>query len=278
MRQIKFFLSLVSAAILCLVITACAGENNGQQVIQDFDDGRKNEPEESAIMPFEDDEDDDGQAERDRQDQEDARNHPGDDDRIGPIDNDDDGQAERDRQDQENLERENREREKQEQEQQSGYRHEVGGAVFYTKHDLNKYLSPDADYPQYFDFVFDSLLYDMWCTNGGGILENRVGYSYSDGNDVTRGLWVDAPDSENDRLYHAVTVLRKVDGTEYTTSIRMYNCPRPDTGYYYIMNNYTHGIHPDMAALILYALEQMEENPRNGALNDLGLNDNFYCD
>ncbi len=277
MRKIKLFLSLVSAAILSLVITACAGENNGQQVIQDFDDGRKNEPEDSVIMPFKDDGDDDGQAERDRQDQEDARNHPGDDDRIGPIDNDDDGQAERDRQDQENLERENREREKQEQEQQGSYRHEVGGATFYTKHDLAKYIEEDVEYPGFFNLNTNAMVTDIWCTNGGEVMENKVGYSYSNGNDVTKGLWIDVPDSENKRLYHMITVWAKVDGVEYTTSIRMYDCSGPKTDIYCIFSDYMDGIHKDMAPLLLYALEQMEENPRNGALNDLGLNDNFYC-
>ena len=44
------------------------------------------------------------------------------------------------------------------------------------------------------------------------------------------------------------------------------------------MDNYTHIIHVDLAPLMLYAIEQMEENPRSGALNDLDLGDNFYCD
>ena len=48
--------------------------------------------------------------------------------------------------------------------------------------------------------------------------------------------------------------------------------------YYSIMDNYTHIIHVDLAPLMLYAIEQMEENPRSGALNDLDLGDNFYCD
>lgn len=276
MMKIKLFLSFAVVATLYLAITACTGENNSQQAIQDFNDGSQNEQEESVIMPFEDDGDDDGQAERDRRDWEDAGNIPDEGTRIGPIDNEDDGQAERDRQDQEDLERERQEREK--QEQQSGYRHEVGGTTFYTKHDLSKYLSPNERYPQYYDFVFDTLLQDIWCANGGGFMENSAGYSYSDGNDITRGLWVEVPDSENDRLYHMVTILYKVDGVEYKTSIRIYDCPGPyNENYYSIMYNYTHIIHKDMAPLILYALEQMEENPRNGALNDLGLNDNFYC-
>ena len=39
-----------------------------------------------------------------------------------------------------------------------------------------------------------------------------------------------------------------------------------------------YGIDRDMSILLLYAIEQMEANPRSGALNDLELGDNFYCD
>ena len=158
------------------------------------------------------------------------------------------------------------------------YRYQVGDATIYTLHDLDKYIVPDERYPQYFDLDLDAMLADIWCENGGGVVENKVGYSYSDGSDFTRGLWMDVPDSENDRMYHMVTISRVFNDTEYKTSIRIYDCPGPyDDNYYSIMYNYTHIIHKDMAPLILLALEQMEYNPKNGALNDLPLGDNFYC-
>jgi hypothetical protein len=75
------------------------------------------------------------------------------------------------------------------------------------------------------------------------------------------------------------TILYVEDGIEYTTAIRIYNCPGPyGEEYYSILNNYTHIIHRDLAPLILLAIEKMEANPYDGVLNDLNLNENFYCD
>ena len=159
-----------------------------------------------------------------------------------------------------------------------GYLHEVGGARFYTEHDINQWLRPDEDYPEYLDFDIEQMIIDIWCENGGGIFENKVGFSYTNGEDWTRGIWFEVPDSDNDRLYHMATILYVEDGIEYTTSIRMYDCPKPEDGYYYVLNNWVHVIHPDMAPLILLAIEKMEANPYDGVLNDLNLNENFYCD
>ena len=159
-----------------------------------------------------------------------------------------------------------------------GYLHEVGGARFYTEHDINQWLRPDEDYPEYLDFDIEQMIIDIWCENGGGIIENKVGFSYTNGEDWTRGIWFEVPDSDNDRLYHIATILYVEDGIEYTTSIRMYDCPKPEGGYYYVLNNWVHVIHPDMAPLILLAIEKMEANPYDGVLNDLNLNENFYCD
>ena len=159
-----------------------------------------------------------------------------------------------------------------------GYLHNVGGARFYTEHDINQWLRPDEDYPEYLDFDIEQMIIDIWCENDGGIIENKVGFSYTNGEDWTRGIWFEVPDSDNDRLYHMATILYVEDGIEYTTSIRMYDCPKPEGGYYYVLNNWVHVIHPDMAPLILLAIEKMEANPYDGALNDLNLNENFYCD
>ena len=107
----------------------------------------------------------------------------------------------------------------------------------------------------------------------------KIGFSYTLDGDSTKGVWFDSPDPDNDRMYHAVTVWYKVNGSEHTTTTRIYDCPPPyGEEYYSIMDNYTHIIHRDLAPLVLYAIEQMEANPRGGALNDLDLGRNFYCD
>lgn len=159
-----------------------------------------------------------------------------------------------------------------------GYYHEVGGARFYTEHDINQWLKPDNKYPRYLDFDIGQMLIDLWCQDGGGIIENNVGFSYTDGEEWTKGVWFEVPDADNDRLYHMVTIMNVYDGVEYTTSISMNDCPGPYTETYYsILNNYTHIIHKDLAPLILLAIEKMDANPYDGALNDLNLNENFQC-
>ena len=66
---------------------------------------------------------------------------------------------------------------------------------------------------------------------------------------------------------------------EYTNSITIYEYPKPfkDHGheYYYIMDQFYHSIHMDLAPLILYTIEQMEIDPSHDPLSDLNLNENF---
>ena len=166
-----------------------------------------------------------------------------------------------------------------------GYYHEIGGAWFYTEHDLGKYITTEEYYikvdgvltpKSQYVFDLDALLTDIWCENGGGFVSNSVGYSFSDSNDFVKGIWFEDPDSENEKLRHTFTVLYEVDGSECRTSVHLYNCPRPNSGYY-ALNTLNIAIHPDMAPLILYTLEQMESNPRNDVLSELPLGDNFYC-
>ena len=163
-----------------------------------------------------------------------------------------------------------------------GYYHEVGNAGFYTKHDLNKWLKPHDVDPTMYDFDIGQMLYDIWCVDGGGIFENNVGFSYTNGDEWTKGLWVEVPDEDSDRVFHSATVYYDYGGGRYTTNITIYRYPKPfkenKTKYCYILDKYYRSMHTDLAPLILLAVERMEENPQSGALNDLDLGDNFYCD
>ena len=164
-----------------------------------------------------------------------------------------------------------------------GYLHEVGGARFYTEHDINQWLKPNDRHPELTDFNIGQMLIDIWCENGGGLIENKVGFSYTNGEEWAKGIWFEVPDVDSENVFHMVTIMYSSGGVEYTTAIRIYDYPKPfpdywSTDYYYVLDQYYHGIHADMAPLILLAIEKMEANPYDGVLNDLNLNENFYCD
>ncbi len=164
-----------------------------------------------------------------------------------------------------------------------GYLHEVGGARFYTEHDINQWLKPNDRHPELTDFDIGQMLIDIWCENGGGLIENKVGFSYTNGEEWANGIWFEVPDVDSENVFHMVTIMYSSGGVEYTTAIRIYDYPKPfpdywSTDYYYVLDQYYHGIHADMAPLILLAIERMEANPHDGVLNDLNLNENFYCD
>lgn len=246
MRKMKIFVSIV--AILCLVfsLSACAGEKSdepeGQLDTIDIRDGDGDGDTAPEIKPdpgVDDDEGDPGGA-----------TNTGDEGEVSPGTHD-------------------------------GYYHEVNGVGFYTEHDINQWLVPNDEHPEYLNFDIGQMLYDIWCEDGGGILENDVGFSYTNGSDssIAKGVWFEVPDADNASLYHMATIFYSCDGVEYTTAIRMYTCtPKPSGGYYYVMDQWYRVIHPDMAPLILLAVERMEANPQNSVLSDLPLGDNFYCD
>lgn len=164
----------------------------------------------------------------------------------------------------------------------SGYLNVVGDARFYTEHDINQWLRQDSDNPDYTDFDIEQMLIDLWCQDGGGLIENNVGYSFTDGEEWTKGIWFEASDADHENAFHMVTILYSVNGKEYTTPIRIYEYPWPFLNhckdYYFVLDQYYKYIHKDMAPLILLAIERMEANPHDGVLNDLNLNENFYCD
>ena len=163
-----------------------------------------------------------------------------------------------------------------------GYLHEVGGARFYTEHDINQWLRQDPDNPDYTDFDIEQMLIDLWCQDGGGLIENNVGYSFTNGEEWTKGIWFEDSDTDHENAFHMVTILYSINGEEYTTPIRIYEYPWPFLNhckdYYFVLDQYYKYIHKDMAPLILLAIERMEANPHDGVLNDLNLNENFYCD
>ena len=161
------------------------------------------------------------------------------------------------------------------------YAYGIGDTTVYTEHDLDKWIIVDPVFPDTQCLDLDSMLIDLWCQgNRGGLFENSVGISYILDGENKKGLWFDVPDTDNEKLYHAVTFWYKVDEGECTTTIRMHDrlSDNLSEDYLGVLDNYIYGIHKDMAPFILYAIEQMETNPRSGALNDLELGDNFYCD
>ena len=153
-----------------------------------------------------------------------------------------------------------------------GYLHEVDGARFYTEHDLGQWLRPDEEYPEYFDFDIYQMLLDIWCEDGGGIYPAVDGFAYTNGVDYfTKGIGFKELDDENSRLYRGVKFT--YEGEE--VSIVMHDCPRPEGGYYYILDEWNHVLHPDLAPLILFAAEQMVTNSPYEALSSLNLGQNF---
>ena len=157
-----------------------------------------------------------------------------------------------------------------------GYLHEVGGARFYTEHDLSQWLRPDEKYPEYFDFDIYQMLVDVWCEDGGNILEVGDGYVRVDRGDIPESIGFETPDVTNSRLFHKVRIDRDDQyGTEII-SIVMHDCPGPyGVDYYSILDGYSHLLHKELAELILYAAEQMVAGSPYEALRGLNLGENF---
>ena len=247
MGKTKIFLSLV--ALICFCLTACASEKT---------DNNSSSPE--AQLDAAEIRDDDPIGE----------DHDG----VPEIDVDQDIDWSEDEQDGDHAENPG---------MHDGYYHEVGGARFYTEHDINQWLKPNDRHSELTDFNIEQMLIDIWCENGGGLIENKVGFSYTNGEEWAKGIWFEDPDVDSENVFHKVTIMYSSGGVEYTTAIKIHDYPKPfpdywSTDYYYVLDQYYHGIHADMAPLILLAIEKMEANPYDGVLNDLNLDENFYCD
>lgn len=249
MRKAKMLVSVVTALCLVFSLSACAGgksdEPEGQLDTIDIRDGDGDGDTAPEIKPDPGVNDDEGD--------------PG-----GATDTGDEGEVSPGTHD--------------------GYYHEVDGVGFYTEHDINQWMTPDEQVPEMFDFDIGQMLYDIWCEDGGGIFENNVGFSYTNGSDssIAKGVWFEVPDADGPNTFHMATILYSYDGVEYTTAIRIYDYPKPlpdhRAEFCYIMDGYYRTIDLDMAPLILLAVERMEANPQNSVLSDLPLGDNFYCD
>ena len=163
-----------------------------------------------------------------------------------------------------------------------GYYNEVGGARFYTEHDINQWLKPDEDSWGVIDFDIEQMLTDLWCQDGGEIHTDNWGYFCVIDGDLAKGVWFDMPDSINDNMFHEVNVIYNDEGTQYVTHIQIRECPPMTANYkgdfYLILDHYRYVAYKDLAPLILLAIEEMDVNLQCSVLNDLDLNDNFYCD
>ena len=278
MKTVKLFLSLVTVLLFCAALTACAAENKG--------DSAQHDVMQNVAVAEKEPIDDGGQAERERQ----AREHDkaDDSDRLDPReeDMDDGGQAEREREAREHDERAEEERQKQEEErrqqeeqqeqQPSGsYEHRIGDAVFYTEHDLWKYISPYPTDPNYYYIDIEAMLLDVWGTSGG-LMQGGDGYALSDGSSFTMAV---SYLNLDDNIANKRMGVSSTGGEEqYRSVITSWNTPRPDGGYWVVKGDSRgFGFTPDMAAILLYVLEQTISNPRGNIAGELGLPSNYEC-
>ena len=281
MKSVKLFVTLVAVLLFCTALTACAGENREQPK----QDAVQVEVEQKERAQLPEDGVDGGQAEREREVRE-AEEQGKEEDRLVPEGGDDGGQAEREREAREADERAEQERQRQEEEarqreeeeqqqqQQTGtYEHQIGDAVFYTYHDVWQYVSPYPTNPSHYGIDINAMLLDVWGSAGTQV---GNGYALSDGSSFTAAAsYFDVDDNiANKRMVVSVT-----GGEEqYRSVITSWNTPKPSGGYWIVLEDSRgYGLTPDMAAILLYVLEQTRMNPRGNIAGELGLPSNFEC-
>ena len=292
MKTVKIIISL-AVLLFCAVLTACAEEDKEQpkqNTVQNAAVTEKEPVETPAV---------DDQDERDRRARERDKNTDSEDDRLGPRDEPSDGQDERDREarardDQAKQERERREQEErerreqerreqeqreQEQQQSNGYEHHIGNAVFYTEHDLWKYVIPKEYYPSEKWLDLETMLRDIW--GDVGLLESGNGYFGADGGPTTRAVAFETiggdfiPDVGY-TVKDSYIYVGKNGEEQYDSVVRIYNEKQPP-GNWIVVKGFSFGFSPDAAALLLYMLEQNELNPRWNIAGELSLPDNYEC-
>ena len=296
MKTVKIIISLLAVLLFCAVLTACAEEDKEQpkqNAVQNVAVTEKEPVETPAV---------DDQDERDRRARERDKNTDSEDDRLGPRDEPSDGQDERDREararddqakqererreqeererreqeERERREQERREQEQREQEQQqqsNGYEHHIGDAVFYTEHDLWKYVIPKETNPAHKWLDIETMLADVWGSSGTQV---GNGYAFSDGSSFTAAVSYFSIDDNvaNKRMVVSLTGGER----QYRSVITSWNTPKPDDNFLVIKGDRRgFGITPDMAAILLYVLEQTRMNPRGNIAGELGLPPNFEC-
>ena len=281
MKSVKLFVTLVTVLLFCTALTACAEENNEQPK----QDAVQVEVEQKERVQLPEGGDDGGQAEREREVRE-AEERAEEEDRLVPREGDDDGQAEREREAREAEERAEQERQRQEEEarqreeeehqqhQQTGnYEHHIGDAVFYTYHDLWQYIVPKETNPAHKWLDIETMLADVWGSSGTQV---GNGYEFSDGSSFTAAV---SYFNIDDNVANKRMVVSLTGGEEqYRSVITSWNTPKPDDNFLVIKGDERgFGITPDMAAILLYVLEQTRMNPRGNIAGELGLPPNFEC-
>ena len=117
------------------------------------------------------------------------------------------------------------------------------------------------------------MLLDVWGSAGTQV---GNGYALSDGSSFTAAAsYFDVDDNiANKRMVVSVT-----GGEEqYRSVITSWNTPKPSGGYWIVLEDSRgYGLTPDMAAILLYVLEQTRMNPRGNIAGELGLPSNFEC-
>ena len=289
MKTVKIIISLLAVLLFCVALTACAEEDKEQpkqNTVQVAEADQKEKVQEPK--------DDDGLASREQKAREQSDSND-EDDRIDTPKKDDDGLAEREqeareqqeqaeqererREQEEREEQERREQEEQQQQQSNGYEHHIGDAVFYTEHDLWKYVIPKEYYPSEKWLDLETMLRDIW--GDVGLLENSDGYFGADGGATTRAVAFETiggdfiPDVGY-TVMDSYIYVGKNGEEQYDSVVRIYNEKQPP-GNWIVVKGFSFGFSPDAAALLLYMLEQNELNPRWNIAGELSLPDNYEC-
>lgn len=296
MKTVKIIISLLAVLLFCAVLTACAEEDKEQpkqNAVQNAAVAEKEPVETPAV---------DDRDERDRRARERDKNTDSEDDRLGPGDEPSDGQDERDREararddqakqererreqererreQEEREEQERREQEQQQQQQSNGYEHHIGDAVFYTEHDLWKYVIPNENNPVHKWLDLEAMLRDIW--GNVGLLGGGDGYFGADGGATTRAVAFDNNGKDfvpgvGYTVMDSYIFVGKNGEEQYDSVVRIYNEKQPPEGWI-VVKGFSFGFSPDAAALLLYMLEQNELNPRRNIAGELPLPDNYEC-
>lgn len=241
MRKMKIFLSLVVVLLLCVSLTACANEKTEKA------DG---DVQLDAVEVHDDD----------PQDDPDAGNHD------DPIPHDDPVQDEMDGEGGDIPG------------SHDGYYHEIGDAEFYTEHDLDAYIIPKPSNPSHYCIDLEAMLYDVWGTDGG-LYDAKNSFGYSDGSSFSKSLSYGVLDDEDRSAGSYIIISYTGEEQQYESIVTCNGEPEPGHGHYLVIYKDPdgYGFTRDMAALMLYILEQSESNPRSNIASELGLPSNYEC-
>ena len=166
-----------------------------------------------------------------------------------------------------------------EPQQQGGYEHHVGDAVFYTEHDLWKYVMPHIVDPSYKMIDIHAMIVDVWGTEGtvGSVANDYVLY---DGSSLTAGVMYFNVDDNiaNKRMVVSSSVYDNDGEHQYRSVVTSWNTPKLKESFWIVKDDSRgFGMTQEMAAIFLYMLEQTESNPRDNIAGELGLPSNFEC-